>query len=128
VDYRYDLEFRQVQYKGVALPKEDPELNTVRIVDPASVQVLATAINNEGTSHPYAIRRDNFWYFADSPFSFVQEGSRYLVFCDLLHDILGVDHPPSSRANAPGASKREVKRMLQTQPRRNVFGAPALGH
>ncbi|RPI17801.1 MAG: hypothetical protein EHM65_02760, partial [Acidobacteriales bacterium] len=27
VDYRDDLEFRQVVYKGVTLPKEDPDLN-----------------------------------------------------------------------------------------------------
>src|SRR5262249_31799194 len=26
-DYRDDLEFRQVQYKGVTLPKDDPDLN-----------------------------------------------------------------------------------------------------
>lgn len=98
VDYRDDLEFKQVLYKGVTLPKEDPELNIVQILGAASVQVLATARNTEGVTHPYAIRKDHFWYFADSPFSFVQEGSRYLVFCDLLHDILGIDHPPSMRA------------------------------
>ena len=98
IDYRDDLEFGQVQYKGVTLPKEDPELNIIRILDPSGVHVLATASNADGETHPYAIRNQRFWYFADTPFSFVKEGGRYLVFCDLLHDILEIDHPASARA------------------------------
>src|SRR5262249_43443128 len=61
------------------------------------VQVLATATNEDGDREPYAVRRNRFWYFADNPFSFVTEGSRYLVFCDLLHDILEIDHPAQKR-------------------------------
>lgn len=98
IDYRDDLEFREVQYKGVTLPKEDPELNIIRISDSAAVQVLATASNADGEKHPYALRNKRFWYFADTPFSFVKEGGRYLVFCDLLHDVLEIDHPASARA------------------------------
>ena len=100
VDYRDDLEFRQVRYKGVILPKEDPDLNIVTITEPGAVEVPATAINDEKVEHPYALRRDRFWYFADSPFSYAEEGGRYLVFCDLLHDILEMDHPPQARALA----------------------------
>ncbi len=100
VDYRDDLEFRQVLYKGATLPKDDPDLNIVAVEDAAAVQVLATAVNDENTRHPYALRRNRFWYFADSPFSYALEGSRYLVFCDLLHDILEIDHPPEARALA----------------------------
>ncbi len=98
VDYRDDLEFRQVVYKGVSLPKEDPDLNIVAVTDPAAVSVLATAVNDQKEVHPYALRHDRFWYFADTPFSYVQEGDRYLVFCDLLHDILEIDHAPQALA------------------------------
>jgi uncharacterized protein YdaL len=98
VDYRDDLEFREVVYRGVTLPKGDPDLNIVSIADAASVQVLATAVNDEKVTHPYAVRRDRFWYIADSPFSYVTEGDRYLVFCDLLHDILEIQHPPQATA------------------------------
>jgi uncharacterized protein YdaL len=44
------------------------------------------------------VRGGNFWYVADSPFSFIGEEDRYLVFADVLHDILGIDHPESHRA------------------------------
>lgn len=98
VDYRDDLEFREVRYKGASLPKEDPELNIVSVSDPALVQIVATAQSMEAGAQPYALRRKNFWYFADSPFSYAEEGGRYLVFCDLLHDILGIQHPESRRA------------------------------
>lgn len=98
IDYRDDLEFREVVYRGVTLPKGDPDLNIVAVADPASVQVLATAVNDEKVTHPYALRRDRFWYIADSPFSYVTEGGRYLVFCDLLHDILEIQHAPQAKA------------------------------
>ena len=96
LDYRDDLEFRQVQYKSVTLPKEDPDLNLVSVSDPAQVEVLATAHSTQSGSKPYALRHNRFWYFADTPFSFAEEGGRYLVFCDLLHDILEIQHPRSN--------------------------------
>jgi len=98
IDYRDDLEFREVLYKDVSLPKEDPDLNIVTVEDAGAVQVLATAVNDQKERHPYALRRRTFWYFADTPFSYVEEGDRYLVFCDLLHDILGIDHRRQSLA------------------------------
>ncbi|MGE5248174.1 MAG: DUF2334 domain-containing protein, partial [Verrucomicrobiota bacterium] len=99
IDYRDDLEFRQVIYKGIALPKEDPDLNIVEAGGPG-VQVVAEAVNDEKTRRPYALRQGRFWYIADTPFSYAQEGGRYLVFCDLLHDILEVDHPAQALALA----------------------------
>ena len=58
LDYRDDLEFRQVQYKGVTLPKEDPDLNLVSVSDPAQVEVLATAHSTQSGSKPYALRHN----------------------------------------------------------------------
>ncbi|WP_273856086.1 DUF2334 domain-containing protein, partial [Serratia liquefaciens] len=39
-----------------------------------------------------------FWYFADMPFSFIGPRDRYLVVCDMLHDILGTNAPTLHRA------------------------------
>src|SRR5512134_1724433 len=68
IDYRDDLEFRQVIYKGIALPKEDPDLNIVEAGGPG-VQVVAEAVNDEKTRRPYVLRQGRFWYIADTPFS-----------------------------------------------------------
>jgi uncharacterized protein YdaL len=49
-------------------------------------------------SIPYVVHGSNFWYVADIPFTYISEDDRYLVFADLLHDILQRDHPPLHRA------------------------------
>ncbi len=53
------------------------------------VQILAE-VRHGGTSEtiPYAIRKENRFYFADVPFSFMHESDRMLVFADILFDIL----------------------------------------
>jgi len=47
---------------------------------------------------PYIVRSGNFWYIADLPFLNATETDRYLLFCDLLHDFLGVKHAESHQA------------------------------
>jgi uncharacterized protein YdaL len=46
---------------------------------------------------PWIVEGDKFWYVASNPFSHAIEGSAYLAFCDLLHDIFNsgakVEHP-----------------------------------
>ncbi len=104
--------FRDVLYKGEIFSKFgdfvklDPTLwrsesefragfEQVRLVPskiPANrkgVQLLAeTRHSLNGEKIPYAIRKDNRFYFADIPFSFMHESDRMLVFADLLFDIL----------------------------------------
>jgi uncharacterized protein YdaL len=46
---------------------------------------------------PYITRSGNFWYVADLPFSFIGPRDRYLVFADLLHDMLGIPTPRTTR-------------------------------
>jgi uncharacterized protein YdaL len=44
------------------------------------------------------IRSGKFWYVADMPFSYIGPRDRYLVFSDLLHDMLGINHPETHKA------------------------------
>jgi uncharacterized protein YdaL len=90
--------FQSVIYKGQSLIKGEPSLLPLEILDPSRVQVLATAVRKEGSSMPYMVRSGSFWYCADSPFSYAEEGNRYLVFCDLLHDFFGIQHPEERKA------------------------------
>ncbi len=82
-----------VTYHGQALKREDPWATLVNVTDPARGRVLATLTQKGQPDAPYAVRCGrNFWYFADVPTAYAVEGGRYLVFGDLLHDILGEDH------------------------------------
>jgi uncharacterized protein YdaL len=98
VEYRRDLDYRYVSYKQTLLAKPETDLNIVSITNPKVAEVVATAVNQKKASSPYVVRSGSFWYVADRPFSFMAEGTRYLVICDLLHDILGIDHPTEMRA------------------------------
>jgi uncharacterized protein YdaL len=98
VEYGRDLDYRAVLYKQTFVPKPEYDLNVVSIQDPDTAEVVATAINQKKVSSPYVVKSGNFWYFADKPLSYMGEGNRYLVLCDLLHDILGINHPSSMRA------------------------------
>jgi hypothetical protein len=98
VEYRKDLEYRSVLYKQTLLAKPEPDLSIVSIQDPKTAEVEATAVNQNKVSSPYVVKSGNFWFFADKPLSYMGEGTRYLVLCDLLHDILGINHPSEMRA------------------------------
>ena len=70
--------FEQTRLK----PSQDPELRK-------GVEVLAYSRHNgSGEMIPYAVRKENRFYFADMPFSFMHESDRMLVFADMLFDIL----------------------------------------
>ncbi|MBN1446379.1 MAG: DUF2334 domain-containing protein [Bacteroidetes bacterium] len=78
--------------------KSEPNITLVRVTDEARCTVVATAHSRSKGTTPYILRSGNFWYVTDTPFALVDERDRYLLFADLLHDILGEDHPESHRA------------------------------
>ena len=51
-----------------------------------------------GEQGPYVLQSGNFWFVADVPFDYTGPRDRYVVFADLLHDMLGIDHAPSHQA------------------------------
>jgi uncharacterized protein YdaL len=87
-----------VLYKDTLFPRDNFTLTVVEPLEGSQAEVRATAVQNDNTRKPYALRRGRFWYFGDIPSGGAQEGNRYLVFCDLLHDILEIDHAPQSQA------------------------------
>ena len=91
-------------YDAATGVKADPDMGAVTIpaATPAA-PALATALVNisnpvTGEALPYVTRSGNFWYVADMPFSFIGPRDRYLVLADMLHDMLGIDHPVSHQA------------------------------
>jgi uncharacterized protein YdaL len=88
----------QVYYKNESLPKEDPALNPVTLDKDSDVSVLSWVKDKSGRQFPYFLQSKNLWYCADSPFSFADEGGRFLVLADLLHVIFNEKHSVSHRA------------------------------
>jgi uncharacterized protein YdaL len=58
-----------------------------------SATVLATCVRSDGTTFPWAVRSGNLTYIGENPFSYISEGDRYLILCDLLFDALA---PPTT--------------------------------
>lgn len=64
----------------------------VKTVDADRTQVLAESRDRDSMEAiPYIVRTNNYFYIADVPFKDQQRGDRYLVFVDLLFDILGAE-------------------------------------
>lgn len=77
----------------------DPDVGVTQITDASKAQQLITVKNAvSGAEIPYVVRSGNFWYIADIPFSYIGPRDRYLVFADLLHDILGEETPENHKA------------------------------
>lgn len=81
----------EIFYQETAFTKLDTSLNIIQINNPDKWEVFATAVSKE-REVPYAVKSNNFWYFADLPTNYVTEGGRHIVFSDLLHDILREYH------------------------------------
>ncbi|MCX6895912.1 MAG: DUF2334 domain-containing protein, partial [Verrucomicrobia bacterium] len=97
--------FSNIVYKGESFPKNqaDPALGYVTILNTnrATVPAVAAMMDSGGvilTNIPYVVHASNLWYVADDPFGNIADEDRYTVFCDLLHDILGINHAESHRA------------------------------
>lgn len=98
---RFDTssEFDLVKSSGRMYQKGEPNLNVIEIVRGASVTVLATAVSSKTKKEiPYIIQSRNLTYVADSPLSSAGESDRYLLFADMLHDLLKENHPESHSA------------------------------
>jgi uncharacterized protein YdaL len=90
--------FTSVTYKDRSLPKKEPSVFPVEIVDASKAVVVATASDGKGRSRPYFVRSGSFWYSADSPIAYTVEGDRYLAFCDVLHDFFKIPHQEERKA------------------------------
>jgi uncharacterized protein YdaL len=100
-----------VTYKNMSLVKyyaydastgtvnADPDIGLTQVADATKAQSLVTITNSQTkAAAPYVIHSGNFWYFADMPFTYIGPTDRYLVICDMLHDILNTGAPVSHRA------------------------------
>jgi uncharacterized protein YdaL len=96
--YQRDSKFRRVRYHNVLLTKGTGDIAKLIVTDASRAITSAVALDPTDHEMPYVIHAGNVWAFADFPFAYLSESDRYLAFCDLLHDILGVSHQESHKA------------------------------
>ncbi len=120
--------FVKVKYKNQVLTKDAPWTQLVKVTDPLRCQVMAfTYDKDQSEEFPYALRSGRrFWLFADLPSSYAVEGGRFLVFADLLHDILEEDHVSQTLAMVriedvhPLSDPQNLKKIANFLYRRKV--------
>lgn len=70
-----------------------------QVTDGAKALVHADIINPASNERgPYVLQSGNFWFVADTPFDYAGPRDRYVIFSDLLHDMLGIDHAENHQA------------------------------
>ncbi len=124
-DYLDSSGYTNVLYKGESFGKNAlaPELGRTTILDTNLVRVPATAWKGTTNSIPYILQGSNLWYVADSPFSYMGEEDRYVIFADVLHDILRISHPESHRAHIRLEDISPVYSLADLQGATNVLHA-----
>jgi uncharacterized protein YdaL len=109
--------FKFIDYKGVTFVKygeyesaeksqfnSDFELLAVNTVGAKSLAMARHGFDQRST--PYATVLGHHYFFADVPFSYITEEDRYLVFADILFDILN-EKPRRSSGLAPAVFRLE---------------------
>ena len=92
---------QQVRYKGQTL-KRDPNnprgIMDYTILQPSKIKVVAEAVRPDGTTFPWAIKSGNLTYIGEMPVPLHRRDDRYLVFADMLFDLLAPSTPERHRA------------------------------
>jgi len=110
--------FTVIHSGGKSFSKDEPIIDLISISDRKRVEVLATAFSP--TKHkeiPYIVRSGNFMYVGDSPFASAGPTDRYLLFADMLHDIL---HEPHEESHSALIRIEDVNPMENPQKLRDV--------
>lgn len=85
--------------KRDAITDVEYRMGIAKLSDDSKAEVFSTVlVEDKHVEIPYIIKADNFWYIADIPFEYYNLRGRYLILCDVLHDILDSKHPIEHKA------------------------------
>ena len=91
--------YARIEHNGAVFTKDEPIINMITIHDRARVSVLASAFAEKtGRRIPYIVQSGKLLYIADCPFASISPSDRYILFADMLHDILLEQHEASHSA------------------------------
>ncbi|GAA3149610.1 polysaccharide deacetylase family protein [Planomonospora alba] len=95
-------------------------------VDRSKAEVLATAVRDDGTTFPWALRSRNLTYIGEIPFAYTTATDRYLAFSDLLFDVLAPGTEERHRALVrledigPNADPAELLKIARELKKRRI--------
>jgi uncharacterized protein YdaL len=89
-----------VTYKGKSFTRnvESRSVMDYAYLDTSMANVLAEAHTSAGYTFPWAIGSGNLTYVGEVPFSYMSETDRYVIFSDLLFEVLAPTTPERHRA------------------------------
>ena len=91
--------YNSVKCGNKVFTRGDDDLFLIDVLNKAKVNVIATASSDSTLREtPYIVKSGNLYYVADMPFMDVTQSDRYLLFADLLHEMIGENHPESHNA------------------------------
>lgn len=99
------------------------ELTALDLLTPeAEKGVLSWARHNGRLDQrlPYVLKKQNHWFVADTPFSYITEEDRYLIFADLLFDVL--QENPRRSADAKKPAHFRVEDVHAMMPAWQLYG------
>jgi uncharacterized protein YdaL len=97
VQVRNTGNFTRATYGGRTFYRTQEDFSQVSILDAAKALRLVN-VTNGTTNYGYVVKSGNFWFVADNPLAQQNEDSVYLIFADVLHDMLGAQHAETHRA------------------------------
>lgn len=91
--------FDYVKFDDKIFTKGEGNINLIDFSNYENVVILATAYSSKYKKEvPYILSSSNLLYIADSPFAYASSRDRYLLFADMLHDILNELHEEARNA------------------------------
>ncbi|MGA9119336.1 MAG: polysaccharide deacetylase family protein [Bacteroidota bacterium] len=91
--------FNIIRYNGKTFTKKELSVNIIELLPHSAASATATVYSSSTRKeHPYIVNTGLLTYIADSPFAYADEATEYLLFADMLHDILGELHEESHQA------------------------------
>ncbi len=93
------LSYNNVKAGNIYYTRGGDNLYTIQTTNNKKANVLATAISdNQRNSMPYIVKSKNLYYISDIPYFNCGDNDRYLLFADILHDLLKENHKEEHKA------------------------------
>jgi uncharacterized protein YdaL len=90
-----------IEYQGERFTRQAKGaggLIAINIDRPDRAKALAMAHKANGAATPWAVQSGNLFFVSENPYPYMSESDRYLVFADLMFDLLAPDAPRRHRA------------------------------